>query len=113
MNGLRLRRQGRRLPPPRETDDGRCPFLDERARCLVYAARPLGCRTFFCERATPRAPHPSEFRAAARALAEASQGAAGAGDDGRPRPITSWLSAELRPAPRARKRARSRARAPR
>lgn len=44
-----LRRQGRELPAPRE--DGGCPFLDQGGRrCTVYAARPLGCRTFFCRR---------------------------------------------------------------
>lgn len=26
----------------------RCPLLDDAGRCLVYASRPLGCRTFFC-----------------------------------------------------------------
>jgi Fe-S-cluster containining protein len=30
--------------------EGRCPLLDSEGRCAVYAARPLGCRTFFCER---------------------------------------------------------------
>ena len=32
-----------------------CPLLNEQGRCAVYAARPLGCRTFFCERAS--SPH--------------------------------------------------------
>jgi len=37
------------LPPPRE--DGGCPYLDAAGkRCTVYAERPFGCRTFFCER---------------------------------------------------------------
>lgn len=36
---------------PEERSDGGCPFLDaEGKRCTVYAARPFGCRTFFCER---------------------------------------------------------------
>lgn len=35
-------------------DERTCPLLDERGRCAVYEARPLGCRTFFCSRA--RAP---------------------------------------------------------
>lgn len=55
---LEVRRQGRRLPVLRDDDDddeGRCPFLDDDGqgggRCRVYEARPLGCRTFFCERA--------------------------------------------------------------
>lgn len=27
-----------------------CPMLSPEGRCRVYAARPFGCRTFFCER---------------------------------------------------------------
>jgi len=34
------------------TDERTCPLLNEEGRCAVYAARPLGCRTFFCERAS-------------------------------------------------------------
>jgi hypothetical protein len=30
-------------------------LLDARGRCAAYAARPLGCRTFFCDRAEPGA----------------------------------------------------------
>jgi Fe-S-cluster containining protein len=33
-------------------DERTCPLLDHEGRCAVYAARPLGCRTFFCERAS-------------------------------------------------------------
>ena len=33
-------------------DEEPCPLLDARGRCSVYASRPFGCRTFFCERAT-------------------------------------------------------------
>src|SRR5205085_7414257 len=29
----------------------RCPLLSESGRCRVYASRPFGCRTFFCDRA--------------------------------------------------------------
>lgn len=29
----------------------RCALLSDDGRCLVYASRPFGCRTFFCERA--------------------------------------------------------------
>lgn len=29
----------------------RCTLLDDRGRCLIYASRPFGCRTFFCSRA--------------------------------------------------------------
>ena len=27
-------------------------MLTDAGRCAIYAARPLGCRTFFCDRAT-------------------------------------------------------------
>jgi len=29
-----------------------CPMLDRSSRCSIYADRPLGCRTFYCDRAT-------------------------------------------------------------
>lgn len=29
----------------------RCPLLDASGRCAAYDARPLGCRTFYCDRA--------------------------------------------------------------
>jgi Fe-S-cluster containining protein len=29
-----------------------CPLLDSKQRCSVYEVRPLGCRTFFCGRAS-------------------------------------------------------------
>ncbi|MBX3210023.1 MAG: hypothetical protein KF764_33645 [Labilithrix sp.] len=32
-------------------DERRCALLGDDGRCLVYASRPFGCRTFFCERA--------------------------------------------------------------
>lgn len=87
-----VRRQGRRLPALNQDADGRCPFLNEAGRCLVYAARPLGCRTHFCERATPSAPRTSGFREAARQLSALSVEGRSGEDDGRSRPITSWLS---------------------
>jgi uncharacterized protein len=31
--------------------EGTCPMLDRTGGCAIYAARPLGCRTFFCQRA--------------------------------------------------------------
>lgn len=36
----------------RGDDERRCALLSDEGRCLVYAARPFGCRTFFCERAS-------------------------------------------------------------
>jgi hypothetical protein len=45
-----LRASGRRKIPDRR--DGACPLLDPKtSRCLIYQARPFGCRTHFCEAA--------------------------------------------------------------
>ena len=44
------RATGRRDFP--EDDDGICPMLNRKTgRCLIYADRPFGCRTHFCEAA--------------------------------------------------------------
>jgi Fe-S-cluster containining protein len=37
-------------------DERTCALLDRGGRCSVYEARPLGCRTFFCSRATEAMP---------------------------------------------------------
>ncbi len=35
-----------------DTSDGACPFLKrETGQCLIYDARPFGCRTHFCDAA--------------------------------------------------------------
>lgn len=58
----------RHLPVARE--DGICPLLDVRGRCAVYASRPLGCRTFFCDRARGRdVPHAAVLDAVDRVRA--------------------------------------------
>jgi len=45
-----FRATGRREMP--EPGDGACPFLKrETGRCLIYADRPFGCRTHFCDAA--------------------------------------------------------------
>jgi len=36
---------------PLVDDERACALLDEGGRCRIYDARPLGCRTFFCDRA--------------------------------------------------------------
>ena len=37
-------------PPPRPLDRGEtCPWQDQRGRCTARAARPLGCRVYFCD----------------------------------------------------------------
>jgi hypothetical protein len=42
-------RDPRRLPLARSRP---CPLLSTDGRCRVYASRPLGCRTFFCDDAS-------------------------------------------------------------
>ena len=45
-----FRATGRKELPERE--DGACPLLKrETGKCMIYADRPLGCRTHFCEAA--------------------------------------------------------------
>ena len=45
-----FRATGRREFP--EEDDGICPMLNRKtSRCMIYADRPFGCRTHFCEAA--------------------------------------------------------------
>ena len=41
-----LRASGRKTLP--ERNDGACPMLRENGACLIYEARPFGCRTHFC-----------------------------------------------------------------
>jgi hypothetical protein len=87
-----VRAQGRKLEALRarvsDVGDQRCPLLDDAGRCSVYSVRPLGCRTFLCERARPpagaRAPDKRALNALAQQLADLS-GAKG-------RPLRSWLA---------------------
>jgi Fe-S-cluster containining protein len=41
-----LRASGRTQLP--NNPSGACPLLDETGNCLIYEARPFGCRTHFC-----------------------------------------------------------------
>jgi hypothetical protein len=80
-----LARQGRRMPAPR--DDERCPLLSADDRCTVYAVRPLGCRTFFCERGDGPGRYPrNALRPLARDLEDLSSGKRG-------RPLRTWIRA--------------------
>jgi len=50
--GGKLSSKRRALPLTRDGERERiCPLLDRTGGCIVYADRPLGCRTFFCHRA--------------------------------------------------------------
>jgi Fe-S-cluster containining protein len=42
--------------PASANNERPCPLLTEAGRCAIYASRPLGCRTFYCDRAAPAAP---------------------------------------------------------
>lgn len=85
-----LARQGRQVPPPRA--DGACPLLDaDGRRCTVYADRPFGCRTYFCERASGgRHPLEAVVALSTRLEALALEVDPDAGAEG-PRPILDWL----------------------
>jgi Fe-S-cluster containining protein len=85
-----LARQGRRVPEARA--DGGCPLLDAAGRrCTVYADRPFGCRTYFCERASGGR-HPLEATVALSRKLEALAVEAAPDDSAAgPRPILDWL----------------------
>ena len=64
-----------------------CPLLGHDNRCVVYADRPLGCRTFFCGRATRGAgPEREELRELVRRLQDLASRHELGGE--RARPIT-------------------------
>ena len=70
---------------PLAADERRCPMLTDAGRCAIYAARPLGCRTFFCDRASSagRVRH-REVGALVRDIQAIAAQHAPAGDQGRP-----------------------------
>lgn len=73
-----------------------CPMLDASGRCAVYAARPFGCRTFFCDRAESGSPAPRKAVAAlVRRLQDLAALHASGGEKGRP--LTGALAASGRP----------------
>src|SRR5215470_2466297 len=60
----------------RVVDDERmCPLFDPADGCTVYAARPFGCRTFFCERGVgpTRRPPRAALADVARRVAAAAE----------------------------------------
>ena len=101
--------ESRRSRLPVVRDEGVCPLLGADGRCVVYAARPLGCRTFFCERATtPDAVAQRELNAWVRVVKELGAAYAPRGDEGRP--LTRALSDDKRLALRGGAQARGPAR---
>jgi Fe-S-cluster containining protein len=75
--------------------DGSCPLLAPEGRCRIYASRPFGCRTFFCQTAEgpegPRSRIPRDAVAfIGRRIADLS--ARFAPHDPHPRPLTRALA---------------------
>jgi Fe-S-cluster containining protein len=84
-----LRGSRAELPPPRA--DGGCRFLDaEGRRCTAYASRPLGCRTYFCHRATGPGREPAEEMDRLQRRLEVIARSVRPDEPG-PRPLTAWL----------------------
>jgi Fe-S-cluster containining protein len=78
------------LGRPRGKDERTCPLLDRASKCSVYAARPLGCRTFFCQRADlPEKPSRGELQEVVRRLQTLAARHQRQGD--KPRALTSAL----------------------
>jgi uncharacterized protein len=68
----------------------RCPLLSNEGKCRIYASRPFGCRTFFCERVEGPGRLPTdEIRRLSRRIADLS--ARHAPRDPGPRPLTRAL----------------------
>ncbi|MEJ7731020.1 MAG: hypothetical protein WKG00_17615 [Polyangiaceae bacterium] len=60
-------------------------MLDVNGRCAVYAWRPLGCRTFYCERASAGTPLPQRrVNELVRKVQEIAARHRSDGDRGRP-----------------------------
>ena len=60
-----------RPPAGRLAVERRCPLLGGDGRCRIYASRPFGCRTYFCERATGEVPR-DQVRELGRRIADLS-----------------------------------------
>lgn len=92
QRGGALSKRRRALPmTPDARTERICPLLDQHGRCSVYAARPLGCRTFYCARAELDAPPRAELREFVRRLQAIALCHQRDGD--RPRALTSALQA--------------------
>jgi Fe-S-cluster containining protein len=70
---------------PVVTEERTCPLLDASGRCAVYEARPLGCRTFYCDRAEPAGKvKQREVNALVRRIQDIAAQHEPGGDKGRP-----------------------------
>jgi uncharacterized protein len=77
-------------------NERRCPVLGADGRCRAYAARPFGCRTYFCDRVRGGKVPRAEIQQISREIAALSARFAPA--DPGPRPLTKAL-AFSRPCP--------------
>lgn len=76
----------RALPLTRDAEKERmCPLLSNEGKCSVYADRPLGCRTFYCGRATRGdGPDRRELKHVVQRLSELAARHRFGGDQARP-----------------------------
>ena len=108
------RRGGRTPPPPPPLvrsglpmlrDERVCPLLDPSGKCSAYDARPLGCRSFYCDRASWDARVTQrEIGAWVRRVKEIALAHEPRGDEGRP--LTNALPAARGAATKRRARPR-------
>jgi hypothetical protein len=86
-----LAKKKRALPLTDEASSERmCPLLDHGGRCSIYEDRPLGCRTFYCQRAQLiAAPTRQQLKAVVRRLQDLAARHAPNGD--KPRALTAAL----------------------
>jgi Fe-S-cluster containining protein len=77
------------LPKKRLVMAAECPLLDG-GRCRIYASRPFGCRTFFCENVEGKLPSRSKVQELSRRVADLS--ARYAPRDPGARPLTKALA---------------------
>ncbi len=80
----RTRTRTRPLPLAGGRDERPCPMLDPSGRCSVYAARPLGCRTFYCRRAAGELPSRGDLRPLLRRLQDLAARHERGGEQARP-----------------------------
>ena len=92
-----LRAGGRRsLPDSGDVGTGRCPLLNPAGKCLIYDARPFGCRTHFC--AAAGGPYTrNEVRDLVRRLEEIDAALGGDGPHALPMAVESALEKTLHP----------------